>query len=57
MVHPAKRLAFFVLFECFLHVFLRKLVCVIAYFFVVQGIDIGVDFDVIVVGCFLEEVM
>ena len=34
-----------------LHVFLRVFVCVIAYLFVVQDIDVGVYFDVIVVGC------
>ena len=37
--------------------FLAHTYCVIAYSFVVQDVYIGVDFDVIVVGCFFEEVI
>ena len=57
MVHPAKRVAFFVLFDCCFACFYCALVCVIANLFVVQDVDVGVYFDVIVVGCFLEEVL
>ena len=40
-----------------LNVVFCVLVCVIAYLFVEQDVDVGVYFDVIVVGCFLEEIL